>query len=366
MAQLIKRGQMWYSDLRVHGKRIRQPLSIYRPIAEKMLRDIVGVRTAAKWGLVPETMSWILFKQRFLAYRSDKAPHTYYRSRKMCQVVEKELKPAQLREITPDRALHLRQLMKASKSPVYGPTSINRLLRELKTAMHFAEKMNYVPIRNWKVIETPEPSGRLDFYEMDDFVRVLQILKKTDSPWYTAVYLMGRAGLRREELHMLEWPDIQFHHRRIFLSAKPHLKWKLKSDKFGTRTRFIPLNIVPNLEDHLRSIARPDGFVLGDIRPAHVKTLGNKIGDTLEETGIVTHLKNFGTAHVLRHSYASHLAQQGVPLQQISSWMGHTTTRMTQIYAHLMPDYKGSVKLMETAKHDKKALSTLCPLGSGL
>jgi integrase len=44
--------------------------------------------------------------------------------------------------------------------------------------------------------------------------------------------------------------------------------------------------------------------------------------------------------HVLRHTYASMLARQGVPLQVIATALGHADTRMThRHYAHLQPDH---------------------------
>lgn len=41
--------------------------------------------------------------------------------------------------------------------------------------------------------------------------------------------------------------------------------------------------------------------------------------------------------HDLRHTFASHLAQAGVPLIQIRDWLGHTSINMTMRYAHLAP-----------------------------
>ncbi|NIT60961.1 MAG: tyrosine-type recombinase/integrase, partial [Aliifodinibius sp.] len=42
--------------------------------------------------------------------------------------------------------------------------------------------------------------------------------------------------------------------------------------------------------------------------------------------------------HTLRHTFASHLALKGVPIQQISLLLGHKDIQTTMIYAHLLPN----------------------------
>ena len=41
--------------------------------------------------------------------------------------------------------------------------------------------------------------------------------------------------------------------------------------------------------------------------------------------------------HTFRHTFASRLVMRGVPLLQVSKWLGHRDISMTQIYAHLEP-----------------------------
>ena len=50
----------------------------------------------------------------------------------------------------------------------------------------------------------------------------------------------------------------------------------------------------------------------------------------------------FGT-HTLRHSYARHLLMNGIPINYLSRWLGHSSIQTTLIYLELVPDPTGSL-----------------------
>jgi integrase len=52
--------------------------------------------------------------------------------------------------------------------------------------------------------------------------------------------------------------------------------------------------------------------------------------------------------HVLRHSFASHLAMRGAPLKAIQELLGHATIQMTMRYSHLAPEVaREAVRLLD-------------------
>lgn len=112
----------------------------------------------------------------------------------------------------------------------------------------------------------------------------------------------------------------------------------------GDKERIVPIG---------QAAVRAAEYYINHCRPqvtAHQQTdflFLNKRGKPLTRQGVWKILKAYGqqigltqelTPHVLRHSFATHLLQNGADLRAIQEMLGHADIATTQIYTHLLND----------------------------
>ena len=70
------------------------------------------------------------------------------------------------------------------------------------------------------------------------------------------------------------------------------------------------------------------------------KAIQLAVKDALKKAGIVKH----ATVHTLRHSFATHLLQNGVNIREVQSLLGHKNVETTMIYTHVLRDMTNAPK----------------------
>lgn len=132
------------------------------------------------------------------------------------------------------------------------------------------------------------------------------------------------AGLRSQELIKLKISDIDFERKTIHIRES-----KYKKD------RIVPLSdyIAKGLKKYI-SVEHPDQWVFNGKEPDgkySPKGLSWVMCETLKKTTIQKKVN----LHSLRHSYATHLLEQGVNIVTIKELLGHATIQTTMIYLHV-------------------------------
>ena len=129
------------------------------------------------------------------------------------------------------------------------------------------------------------------------------------------------AGLRASEIIDLHWEDIDFDRDII------HLK-RAK----GKKDRIVMLS--NNVKEGLKTLANEkQGIVFTTNRGQRYTS--RTIQKILENAAIKAQIKKHITPHTLRHSFATHLLEQGVDLRYIKDLLGHADITTTLIYTRV-------------------------------
>jgi len=104
----------------------------------------------------------------------------------------------------------------------------------------------------------------------------------------------------------------------------------------------------PELHRALSSALSYRNISQGRIVEAHPATAWRWVQSVVkraEELGAIAPGKRIGT-HALRRSYARHLLMNGIPINYLSRWPGHSSIQTPLIYLELVPDPTGSLTMV--------------------
>ena len=148
-----------------------------------------------------------------------------------------------------------------------------------------------------------------------------------------ALCFIYSAGLRVSEFSNMKIGDVDFDRMMVHVRGGK-----------GQKDRYVPLSkkIVSGLKNHL-SAERPVKYLFeGMYRGAQysVRAMQWVMREAIAKTGI---RKENVCVHTLRHSYATHLLEDGVDIVTIKNLLGHSNIRTTMIYLHVKETSPGIV-----------------------
>lgn len=216
------------------------------------------------------------------------------------------------------------------------PKTVNNILACLGKMLHTAEEWGYATAEpRIRLLKVPEQ--RPDFLSESEEARLLRAAEARGGYWLVMVLLGLQAGLRIGEILALRWCDLEFESTADrphgSLTVRQSAWYGMVSAPKNGRERTVPLT------------ARLHETLLGHRHLRGEFVVCTEEGRLLRQDDVDSGLRaacRRGSVrpmgwHLLRHTFASRLAQRGVPLQAIKELLGHSTLSMTLRYAHLAP-----------------------------
>ncbi len=228
---------------------------------------------------------------------------------------------------------HVRSWIISLMKEEVSTRSINRKLSTLKSLFQFLIKKGKLEKNPMLKVVMPKTGKRLPVFVEQGPMEMLfeDVSFSTDYEGIRDRLIMDlfyQTGMRRSELIYLQISDIDFQGQAIKVLGK------------GNKERIIPINRDLRLQItnflELREQTFPDLLSIGQLfltkkgKPLYPKLVYNLVKKYL---GMVT-TQEERSPHILRHSFATHLSNNGADLNAIKELLGHASLAATQVYTH--------------------------------
>ncbi len=238
-------------------------------------------------------------------------------------------------------ALTVRRFLTHLDQNQYTPATLARKIATLRSFYKFLHRRGLVPANPMLMIRSPRQAKRLP-----KAISVEQIEKLLATPDDTAslgardraiLETLYSTGVRVSELVDLNRRHLDTVGEALVIRGK------------GKRERIVPLGshalaaihkYLQLLDTDPRLTSVRDAFAAGQEVPLFVNKTGGRLSSRSVRRKLDKYLDQSGldrtiSPHTLRHSFATHLLDNGADLRSVQELLGHQSLSTTQIYTHL-------------------------------
>ncbi len=215
-----------------------------------------------------------------------------------------------------------------------NPRSQSRLISGLRSFFSFLVFEDYRKTNPLDLMESPKIGRKLpdtiSIDEVDKIIAAVDLSKNEGERNRAIIETLYGCGLRVSELIELKISDLFFEEGFIKVTGK------------GDKQRFVPIS---EYTIKFINIYKDEVRVHQDIKPEATDTLFlNRRGNKLTRAMIFTIVRRLTevagirkkiSPHTFRHSFATHLLENGADLRAIQQMLGHESITTTEIYVHV-------------------------------
>lgn len=271
-------------------------------------------------------LEYLKFQKRYArhtltSYENDLSSFFDFLTTQYGETVVQQIRPAMIRSWLADL-----------KSNDLTSKSINRKISALKTFFKFLIRQGQLEVSPMTTIVTPKQNKRLpEFVDKRDTETLFSHVEFEDS-WKglterMVISILYNTGMRQAELIGLKEDNIDYSKHTIKVLGK------------GNKERIIPVSetLIAEIKEYRRlkneTLQTPDKVYL------LVRDNGECLYPKWVYNCVKKHLSMVTTIekkspHVLRHTFATHLSNNGADLNAVKELLGHSSLAATQIYTH--------------------------------
>ncbi|WP_377327909.1 tyrosine recombinase XerC [Piscibacillus salipiscarius] len=221
--------------------------------------------------------------------------------------------------------------------------SVSRKLSSLRSYYHYLEQEGVVSHNPFKQVTMPKAQKHLpEFFYEEELVKLFEV-EDLRTPLgqrnQALLELFYATGVRVGEIVKIHKNDIDFHISTILIHGK------------GNKERYVPFG---SFAEHALKTYLREGReqLLSNSNEDYNSVFLNNRGQPLSGRGVRyilnkmierASLTSTIHPHKLRHTFATHLLNEGADLRTVQEMLGHESLSSTQVYTHVTKDYLQNV-----------------------
>lgn len=229
-----------------------------------------------------------------------------------------------------------RNYLKFLDSLKLSNSTISHSLSILRSFYRYLVIKGKVETNYFKLLKNPKKERKLPNYlEYDEFETIIRSISNEsfyDTRNILIVELLYATGIRVSELVNIKLNDIDYTEKSIRILGKGN---KERIVYYGEYAKCALEDYLNNARNELLKSNKCDYLFINN-KHSKLTTRGvEKIIDTIIEKSSIKHKIS---PHTLRHTFATHLLNEGADLRSVQTLLGHSSISTTGIYTHVSLD----------------------------
>lgn len=217
----------------------------------------------------------------------------------------------------------------------YKSTTISRKISALRTFYAFLYDKNIVDKNVFEYITLPKKEKRLPKYlsndDIDEIFKIIDISTPLGIRNRLILELLYGSGLRVSELCNIKLSDIDFSNKSIRIIGK---RKKERIVYYGEPCKRIIDLYLNGTRDEILGKNKNEYLIIGNKKSnksLSVRSVELILNNIIESTS----LNKKASPHTLRHTFATHLLNDGCDILIVKELLGHSSLDTTGIYTHI-------------------------------
>lgn len=227
------------------------------------------------------------------------------------------------------------------------PSSVRRKISSLKSFYKFLYKNNYMDKKDYPLTKVAYPKMEKKLPKFIYYNDLLEIINESTKDKdgvrdRLIIEMLYATGVRVSELINIKINDIDFNNRRIIVLGKGN---KERIVYYGEYAEEV-------LKEYMKTHERKNhNYLFVNSKGGQLTDRGVRyiIDNIMSKLSVKTHV----TPHVLRHTFATDMLNNGCDIKVVQELLGHSSLKATEIYTHVTNEHLKKVYYECFPRRDK-------------